>query len=66
MEMSGQLHSPAALLLVKSRWARLGVLHNQCGHYGEEKNVLPLLGIELQPSSLARRYTDWAIPDPSK
>jgi hypothetical protein len=40
---------------------RLGGPHSRSGSYGQEKNLLPLLGIEPWLSrSVARCYTDWA------
>jgi hypothetical protein len=62
MEISGQLHAPAALLPGKSPWypldRRLGGPQNQFGQGGEEKNSQPLPGFEppiIQP--VAQPYT---------
>jgi hypothetical protein len=56
MEVSGQLHAPAALLQKKSPWypleRRLGEPQNRSARLGEDKN-LALIGI---------RYTDCLIP----
>jgi hypothetical protein len=55
MEMTDQTHAPTALALAEnpdSHW--LGELQTWSGHYGEETNILTLLGIEpqtLQPLS---------------
>jgi len=50
MEVSGQLHAPAALLLGNSPWypldRRLGGPQSQSGHGVEEKNSQPPPGIE--------------------
>jgi hypothetical protein len=50
MEMSGQLHAPAALSQGKSPWylldRRLGGPQSRSGRGGEEKNSQPPLGIE--------------------
>jgi len=61
MEVSGQLHSPAALPPGKRPWypldRRLGSLQSRSGHGSEEKNSQPLLGLEppiIQP--VAQRY----------
>jgi hypothetical protein len=48
--MSGQLYFPAALSLEKKdryslSW-RLGMSQCRCGRFGEERNLLLLLGIE--------------------
>jgi hypothetical protein len=63
MEMSSQLHAPAALppakepqLPLLDRW--LGGHQSRSGHGGEEKNSQPLPGLEppiIQP--VAQRYT---------
>jgi hypothetical protein len=56
MEMSGQLHVPAALSPGKER--RLGGPQTPSGRGDEEKNFQPLPGLEpliIQP--LAQRYT---------
>jgi hypothetical protein len=62
MEVSGQLHAPAALPQGKSSWypldRRLGGPQNRSGRGGEEKNSQPLLRLEapiIQP--VAQRYT---------
>jgi hypothetical protein len=62
MEMSGQLHAPAALPQGKSPWypldRRLGGPLRPSGHGGEEKNSQPLSGLEppiIQP--VAQSYT---------
>jgi hypothetical protein len=62
MEVSGQLHAPAALPQEKSPWysldRRLGGAQSRSGRGGEEKNSQPLTGLEppiIQP--VARRYT---------
>jgi hypothetical protein len=56
MEVSGQLHGPAALPRGKSSWyqldRRLGGLQSRSGRGGEEKNSQPLPGFEppiIQP-----------------
>jgi hypothetical protein len=68
MEVSGQLHAPAALPPGKVPWypsdRNLGGPQIRSGHGGEEKNSQPPPGIEpripiVQP--VAQRYTDWAI-----
>jgi hypothetical protein len=50
MEVSGQLHAPAALPPGKSPWypldRRLGGPQSHSGSGGEEKNSLPSPGIE--------------------
>jgi hypothetical protein len=50
MEVSGQLHTPAALHQGKSPWypldRRLGELQSRSGRGGEEKNSQPPPGIE--------------------
>jgi hypothetical protein len=54
MEMSGQLHAPAALLPEKSPLVPTGQEagpQSRCGRCGEEKNLSPLPGIEPRPSS---------------
>jgi hypothetical protein len=62
MEVSGQLHDPAALPQGKSHWypldRKLGESQNRSGRGGEEKNSQSLPGLELpiiQPVAL--RYT---------
>jgi hypothetical protein len=50
MEVSGQLHTPAAYLQRKSPWypldRRLGGLQSRSGRGGEEKYSQPLSGLE--------------------
>jgi hypothetical protein len=67
MEVSGQLHAPAALPPGKSLrypfYRRLGGPQSRSERYGEVK-IFTLLGLEL-PAPLvvqpvASRYTDWA------
>jgi hypothetical protein len=52
MEVSGQLHAPAALSQRKSPWypsdRRLGGPQNQSGHCGEEKNSQLLPELEIK------------------
>jgi hypothetical protein len=52
MEVSGQLHAPAALPQGKSPWypldRRLGGPQNRSGLSGEEKNSYPPPGIESE------------------
>jgi hypothetical protein len=70
MQVSGQLHGPAALLQRGNPWyplhRRLGGPQSQSGRGGDEKNSQPLPGIEIpiiQP--VAQRYTtelSWLIP----
>jgi hypothetical protein len=62
MEVSDQLHAPAALPLRESPWylldKRLGVSQSRCGRSGEDKNSQSLPGLEpqiIQP--IAQRYT---------
>jgi hypothetical protein len=62
MDVSGQLHAPAALPQGKSPWypldRKLGGPQSWSGHNGEEKNSDPLPGLEspiIQPG--AQRYT---------
>jgi hypothetical protein len=62
MDVSGQLHAPAALAQGKIPWyplvRRLGGPQSRSGCRGEEKNSQPLSGLELpiiQP--VAQRYT---------
>jgi hypothetical protein len=62
MEVSGQLHAPAALPHGKSPWypldRRLGGLQSRSGRGGGEKNSQALPGVEppiFQPA--AHRYT---------
>jgi hypothetical protein len=67
MEVSGQLHSPAAFSPRKEppypSDRRLGGPQSRCV---EEKNIAPAGNRipALQP--LGRRYADWAIPTPIK
>jgi hypothetical protein len=72
MEVSGQLHAPAALPQHKGLPCplnrRLGGPPNRSGWTEEEKNLLPLPGIELRflhPHAVANRYTNWVIADRS-
>jgi hypothetical protein len=56
MEVSDQLHVPAALHQEKQPPphpldSRLGERQIPSGYFGEEKNLLPLLGIEPKPSA---------------
>jgi len=55
MEVSGQIYVLATLPQGKSPWypldRRLGEAHRWSGHSSEEKNSLPLLGIETQLAS---------------
>jgi hypothetical protein len=50
MEVSGQIHAPAALFPEKSPWypldRMLGGLQSRSGHGSEEKNSQPPPGIE--------------------
>jgi hypothetical protein len=50
MEVSGQLHAPAALPLGESTWypwdRRLGGPYSRSGHSGVVKNSQPLSGLE--------------------
>jgi hypothetical protein len=62
MEVSGQLHSPAALSHGNNSWypldRRLGEPQSRSGRGGEEKNSQPLPGLEppiIQP--VAQSYT---------
>jgi hypothetical protein len=68
MKVSGQVHSPATLQREKGpRYpldGRLGGFPDQCGRYGEEKNLLPLLGVESRLLGSQTKSTDWAIPAP--
>jgi hypothetical protein len=62
MELSGELHTPAALPPGKSPWypleRRLGGLQSQSGRGGEEKNFQYLPGLEPPViQSVAQRYT---------
>jgi hypothetical protein len=63
IEVSGQLHASAVLFQgMKLRYTsdrRLGGRQSRCGRDGEEKNSLPLLGIEPRFSSpQPSHYTD--------
>jgi hypothetical protein len=64
MEVSGQLHTPAAFPQGKSPlcplYRELGGPQSWSGRFGEEK-ILVLPGLELRPLS---RYTNCAIPAP--
>jgi hypothetical protein len=55
MEVSGQLHAPAALLSGRDPWytfdRRLGGPQSRSGRCELEENLLPLPGIEPGPSS---------------
>jgi hypothetical protein len=71
MEVSGQLHAPAALLPRKEPLVpigkRLGVLQSRSGRSGEEKISQPRQESNprtpiVQPE--AQPYTDWAIATP--
>jgi hypothetical protein len=62
MEVSGQLHSSAALTQGRSPWyaldRRLGGPQSQSGRGGEEKNSQPLPGLEPPIiQSVSQRYT---------
>jgi hypothetical protein len=46
MEVSGQLHAPAALLPGKEPLVPIGGPQNRSGRGGEEKNSQPTPGIE--------------------
>jgi hypothetical protein len=65
MEVSGQLHDPAALPQGKSSWYsfdRLGRPQNRSGSGGEEKNSQPRRESNPRTSivqAVAQRYTDW-------
>jgi hypothetical protein len=68
MEVSGQIHAPAALPPGKSPWysldRRLGGPQSRSGHGGDEKNSQARR--ESNPRTpiaqlVAQRYTDWAI-----
>jgi hypothetical protein len=70
LEVSGQLHAPAALLPGKRPrypfYKRLIGPQSRSGRYGEVK-IFTLPGLELRPpvvQSVASRYTDWAILAP--
>jgi hypothetical protein len=62
MEVSGQLHAPAALTPGKSPWhpldKRLGGPQSQSGRGGEEKNLQSLPGLEPPIiQTIGQRYT---------
>jgi hypothetical protein len=67
MEVSGQLHAPAALPLGKEPWYTLdmglGRPQSRYGHGNEEKNSQPPPGLEppITPPVVSR-YTDWDMP----
>jgi hypothetical protein len=68
MEVSGQLHAPAALPPRKSPWypldRRLGGPQSRPGRDGEEKNSKPRREsnpITLIVKPVDQRYTNWAI-----
>jgi hypothetical protein len=65
MEVSGQLHVPAALLLRKEPKypldGRLGEPQTQSGCYGEEKNLAPAKNQTLAVQPITYLYTDSAI-----
>jgi hypothetical protein len=69
MEVSGQLHAPAALPPEKSPrypfYRRLGGPQSRSGRYEELKIFYPT-GTRTPPprvvQPIASRYTDWAIP----
>jgi hypothetical protein len=65
MEVSGQLHAPAALPPGKEPQytldTRLSGPQSLSGHGGEEKNSQPLPGLELARSP---PLYHWAIPTP--
>jgi hypothetical protein len=54
MEVRCLLHVPATFYPGKSHWyplsKRLGKPQNQTGRFGEEKNILPVTGLEPWPS----------------
>lgn len=59
--MSGQLHAPVISSLVFTGQERLGGPYSWSGHYGEDRNLLPLLGIEprfLCCKTLAQNLTE--------
>jgi hypothetical protein len=66
MVISGQIHAPAALPRGKSPlyplYRRLGGPQSRSGRYGEVKNLVPAGNRNLVVQTVARRYTDGAIP----
>jgi hypothetical protein len=68
MELSGQLHIPTALPRGKSPWyplyRRLGGPQSRPGCCGEEKNLAHDVNRTPAVETVARHYTDWAIPTP--
>jgi hypothetical protein len=61
--VSGELHYPATLLLGNKPWYPLDGPLCKSRALRSKEHILPLSGIEPQPSSrVASRYTDWAIP----
>jgi hypothetical protein len=69
LEVSGQLHAPAALPPGKRPrypfYRRLGGPQSRSGRYGEVKIFYPTgleLPLPLVVQPVASRYTDWAIP----
>jgi hypothetical protein len=65
MEVSGKRHSPAAFPQGKNTWyppnRRLGGLLSRSGHFGKEKNLFFLPGLE--PRILQHgRYVSYDIP----
>ena len=56
MELSDQLHVPAALPLRKNLWyplsSELGGHQSRSERVGEERHLLPLTGIETPPTHL--------------
>ena len=50
MEVSGQIHAALSVRKVPRHPVSksLGGPHSQSGHFGEEKNLLPLPGIQSQ------------------
>jgi hypothetical protein len=67
MEVSGELHSPAALPRGKSRRYPFyrGGPHSRSGSCEVREKLVPLLEIETRPfSHIAHHFTDWAILAP--